>query len=244
MKQYFLHDGQRQIGPFSIEELKERNITNETFVWKEGMSDWVKAVEIVELKTMLASTPPPFKVAANIVTPSVPVYSTQPVSDAFKTGNWIGKHWIKIAVAIIIVIAVIWFTTGSQNSNTDMADRSDSITSAKEKTPEELRNELELKERENPKEYLKASITRRKNLLGENVFEGSITNSASTATFKDITVKIIYLSKTRSVIGDYKFVVYEVVGPKQTVSVKKIKLFTPDETDEYRIDVVSAIAVN
>jgi hypothetical protein len=37
------------VGPFTPEELKEKNITGETFVWKEDQNDWIKANEIPAL---------------------------------------------------------------------------------------------------------------------------------------------------------------------------------------------------
>ena len=43
MKKYFYTNGDDKLGPFSIDELKEKNITNETFIWYEGLSDWKKA---------------------------------------------------------------------------------------------------------------------------------------------------------------------------------------------------------
>ncbi len=63
-QKYYLHNGKDQTGPFSIEELKEKNITAETHVWFEGASEWVKAGSVPELKEVLsrggANTPPPF----------------------------------------------------------------------------------------------------------------------------------------------------------------------------------------
>ena len=56
MKQYYLHNGQNLVGPFTSEELKEKNITRETFVWKEDQNDWIKANEIPALKNIFADT--------------------------------------------------------------------------------------------------------------------------------------------------------------------------------------------
>jgi hypothetical protein len=49
MKHYYLHNGQNLLGPFSPEELKEKNISRETFVWKEDQNDWIQANEIPAL---------------------------------------------------------------------------------------------------------------------------------------------------------------------------------------------------
>jgi hypothetical protein len=60
MKEYYLHNGQNLLGPFSSDELKEKNISRETFVWKEDQNDWIKANEIPALVNIFGSTAAPF----------------------------------------------------------------------------------------------------------------------------------------------------------------------------------------
>jgi hypothetical protein len=61
MKQYYLHNGQHLVGPFTSDELREKNITRETFVWKEDQNDWIKANEIPALVNIFADTVPQFR---------------------------------------------------------------------------------------------------------------------------------------------------------------------------------------
>ena len=61
MKQYYLHNSQKLLGPFTSEELKEKNITSETFVWKEDQNDWIKANEIPELTDIFSNAVPHFR---------------------------------------------------------------------------------------------------------------------------------------------------------------------------------------
>ena len=61
---YFIVENNKQSGPFSIYELKDKGITSETLVWAEGMTDWTPAWKVDELRACLfntkdASTPPP-----------------------------------------------------------------------------------------------------------------------------------------------------------------------------------------
>ncbi len=61
---YFIVENNKQSGPFSIYELKDKGITSETLVWAEGMIDWTPAWKVDELRAFLfntkdASTPPP-----------------------------------------------------------------------------------------------------------------------------------------------------------------------------------------
>lgn len=60
MKKYFIAKGNDKIGPFSLEELKEKDITSETFIWYEGLSDWQKASSISELSGII-SVPQPIQ---------------------------------------------------------------------------------------------------------------------------------------------------------------------------------------
>jgi len=61
MALYYLHDGAGQSErPYSVDELKEKNISPETHVWTEGCTDWIQAKEVEELKQLFKSMPPPF----------------------------------------------------------------------------------------------------------------------------------------------------------------------------------------
>lgn len=59
MKKYFYAEGDKSYGPFSIEELKEKNISKETLVWFEELGDWKPAGSVDELKEIFKLTPPP-----------------------------------------------------------------------------------------------------------------------------------------------------------------------------------------
>lgn len=74
MKKYFLQDGSSTIGPFDLEDLKEKKITRDTLVWFEGMEDWKKAIEVNELGGILTAVPPPIKMAFTI--PPIPKATT------------------------------------------------------------------------------------------------------------------------------------------------------------------------
>jgi hypothetical protein len=61
MKEYYIHKGEDNSGPFNIEELKNQKITKDTLVWSNDMEDFKKAGEIDELKSILSKNPPPLK---------------------------------------------------------------------------------------------------------------------------------------------------------------------------------------
>ena len=55
-------DGQ-QVGPLAPAEVKARvtagTATNDSLVWRAGMSDWVRLGEVPELEAAPGATPPP-----------------------------------------------------------------------------------------------------------------------------------------------------------------------------------------
>lgn len=61
MKEYFFLTGKDQNGPFTIEQLESKGLTNETLIWTEGMETWQKLKDIPELAQSIKpkSVPPP-----------------------------------------------------------------------------------------------------------------------------------------------------------------------------------------
>jgi uncharacterized RDD family membrane protein YckC len=59
MKKYFYSNGKEKQGPFSFEELKNKDIKKETLIWFQGLEDWVPAKEIKEFDEILELIPPP-----------------------------------------------------------------------------------------------------------------------------------------------------------------------------------------
>lgn len=63
---YFIIVNDAQQGPYTIDELRQRHITEETLVWCEGMTDWQPVWQVDDLKPLFAGgtasgqpTPPP-----------------------------------------------------------------------------------------------------------------------------------------------------------------------------------------
>jgi hypothetical protein len=62
MRKYFIHNGVAENGPFSIEQLKEFPLKNDTPVWYEGLQNWTIVGNINELKSLVEidALPPKF----------------------------------------------------------------------------------------------------------------------------------------------------------------------------------------
>ncbi len=59
MKQYYIYLNEQE-GPFTIEELRSKNISSQTPVWYDGLNNWTTVGEIPELRSLVKATPPPF----------------------------------------------------------------------------------------------------------------------------------------------------------------------------------------
>ena len=78
MKKYFITQGNKQAGPFSLEELEEMKISRETMVWFSGLDKWMKANHIEELNPIFELIPPPINLPPPIKKPLPPPLMTPP----------------------------------------------------------------------------------------------------------------------------------------------------------------------
>lgn len=99
---YFLHDGDEQRGPFSLEDLKTKLITKDTPVWREGLADWSKAGALDELRSLFASVPPSFK------------KQPLPTKSNFRSGHL-------IVVVLIIILLFAWITNPNAEQHREAA---------------------------------------------------------------------------------------------------------------------------
>jgi hypothetical protein len=68
MKEYYYLINKDQNGPFSFEELKDKALNAETYIWTEGMEKWERLKYIPELNELLATKkgppPPPINISS------------------------------------------------------------------------------------------------------------------------------------------------------------------------------------
>lgn len=72
MTEYFYTDGKEKFGPFSLEELKAKNISKETMVWFENIKEWTPAGNVDELSSIFSATPPPVSATPPPTPPQTP----------------------------------------------------------------------------------------------------------------------------------------------------------------------------
>ena len=122
-------------------------------------------------------------------------------------------------------------------------NNSDTKKAAKEKDSyEAIRESLQNKETKNPQNFLTVSGHDRRNILGQTVVKGTVTNKATVASYKDVDVKLDFYSKTGTLLETDKETVFEIIGPGQSKNFKT-KYFAPKGTDSVALAVTGAKVV-
>jgi len=219
MKKYFLHNGTIQEGPFDNEDLRAKNISNDTPIWHEGLSEWTTAGKIEELKDVLKLSPPPFKTSTPppIQKPS----STQNNSIQIpikKKSNWI----IRVIIAAVILGVVLYrFNKNNSNPTVNPYETNGETYQEKVMTVEEI-------ERSQPTNFLTADGNYNENFRRDKIkVHGVITNKATVATYKDAIIRITYYSKTKTELTQEDYTIYNFFPPNSTKNFElKIKNYS------------------
>lgn len=80
---YFIIENDVQTGPFSLVQLIDKRVNEETLVWRKGLENWKKALEVKEIENIILYNPPPI--------PSEPESNPPPIPQSEKIPN---KYWI------------------------------------------------------------------------------------------------------------------------------------------------------
>lgn len=87
MNEYFYIDKatNQQCGPFTVNELKTKNITSDTMVWCSGMADWTTANNVSELSVLFSAQQPNsgYQAQTAVNTNPAPVQTQQQQSNMY-----------------------------------------------------------------------------------------------------------------------------------------------------------------
>ena len=104
---------------------------------------------------------------------------------------------------------------------------------------ETVKETLAEKEKNNPKRFLMVSNSDRKNLIGQTVVKGTISNKATVCWYKDVELRLSFYSKTGVKLDEGLETIYENIGPGKSIKFKT-KYFAPKGTDSVAISVNKA----
>lgn len=108
-----------------------------------------------------------------------------------------------------------------------------------QKKYEEVTLSVEALEKKAPVKFLRVAGADKKNLLGQTVIKGKISNKAKMVTFKDIDIQLSFYSKTKTLLMEDQEMVYDEVAPGATINFKT-KYFAPKGTDSVAMKILSA----
>ena len=108
-----------------------------------------------------------------------------------------------------------------------------------EKTYEVVKETLADKEKKNPARFLSVEKKDRKNLIGQTVVKGTISNHATVISYKNVLLKLSFFSKTGVKLDEGNETIYEQLKPSETIKFKT-KYFAPKGTDSVAVKVIGA----
>ena len=133
------------------------------------------------------------------------------------------------------LVAVIVVVSGCNSSDS-------APEKAKEKENyEQIKTTLGDTEKKNPALFVTVSSHDRKNLLGQRVIKGTLTNSAKVSSFKDVELELNFYSKTGALLEKDHETIYETIAPGSSADFKT-KYFAPKGADSVVLKVTGAKA--
>lgn len=219
-KFYIINKDNSQEGPFTIEELRLKNISVETPIWYDGIDEWTIAGKIDELKEILIrKSPPKFE-------KSTQTFKKEPRKR--KKAN----NFLPVIGVLLLVSLFAYQYISSNNDGSSYGDNGGSY--------EDKKMSVEEIERSNPVSFLDATGTYQEGLFGKNMkVDGRIANSATVVSYKDVEIEIIYYSETNTKLGSDRFVIYDVF-PSNTTKSFEVKVKRPKACRKLGWEVVNA----
>ena len=154
-----------------------------------------------------------------------------PQTETTKKKSGIGKSVIKIAIALLVILGGLAFFNNINNSGGKDLEES---YQEKVMSVEEI-------EREQPTNFLSAEGTYKENFWGDKIKVNCvIINSATVATYKDVTLRITYFTKTKTELGSNEYKVYEVFPPNSTNTIE-LKIDNYQDVNSIGLEVISAL---
>lgn len=134
---------------------------------------------------------------------------------------------MKINLGAVAILCVVLFSCDSTDKKTG------------EVSYQLTKKELLLTEQKNPAGFLNITGSDKRNILGQTVVKGKITNKATVAIFKDIDVELSFFSKTKALLEKDTETIFEQLKPGEMKDFKT-KYFAPKGTDSVALKILRA----
>ena len=137
---------------------------------------------------------------------------------------------MKNIIPVLILVSFFFAACGGDEKADD--------TKAKDKY-EQTRETLGDTEKKNPKRFLTVEGSDRKNLIGQRVIKGTISNKATVASYKDVDIELSFYSETGALLEKDHEVIYETITAGNSTNFKT-KYFAPKGTDSVVMKIAGA----
>jgi hypothetical protein len=111
-----------------------------------------------------------------------------------------------------------------------------------EQTYEQHKESIADKEKDNPLKFLLVSGGDKKNVIGQTVIRGKVTNKATISSYKDVRIKMLCY-KDNSMVEEHEDVIEDEIKPNTTKDFKT-HYRLPKGTDSIALTVMSATAID
>ncbi len=132
---------------------------------------------------------------------------------------------------IMIVSCIILFTSCG----------SDSMSESDTKAYTEQKNNLAGEEKRKPLAFLRVSASDKKNFFGSTVIRGSVSNSATVCSYKDVRLRLLSFDKDGNRLEEHEDVIRNVLAPN-TITDFRLRYHLPKSADSISVSVMSAVA--
>jgi hypothetical protein len=133
---------------------------------------------------------------------------------------------------IPVALAILTLILAACNSSDKTPDKT------KDKY-EQTKQSLAETEQKNPELFIVVSGHDKRNLIGQTVVKGTLTNNAKVSSFKDVNLELSFFSKTGALLEKDRETIYETLSPGDSKDFKT-KYFAPKGTDSVALKVTGA----
>jgi hypothetical protein len=192
MKKYFYHDGSKENGPFTLEELRLVNLKQETPIWYDGLANWTKVQNLEELQFLF-----PPKIAPPPLIPPIAGYNNN--SNQSQDNPKQNKKLTYIIISVVAILLLGGIITWSILKNENKDDYSEAIekyssndntTNTESKSnsiAQEIQNQNELKEQKEQAEKAKINAKLTQKYMGyRNNWRSYITASSNQYMYSEM----------------------------------------------------------
>ena len=137
---------------------------------------------------------------------------------------------MKKIIPALILVSFVFVACGDDKKTGDVQ--------AKDKY-EQTKETLAETEKKNPKRFLTVEGSDRKNLIGQRVIKGTISNKATVASYKDVDIELSFYSETGALLEKDHEVIYETISAGNSTNFKT-KYFAPKGTDSVVMKIAGA----